>query len=108
MPSGRSAPETHRCVAPGFIPAFLSTSATRTPVHFAVPTAPFFHWMPATGGSKKARPLPAHSSVTVTEACGSCFRSATESDTGAATSPSIASDQPASAVPAGTGMWQRT
>ncbi len=33
-----------------FAPAFLSTSDSRAPVHRAVPTAPFFHWMPATAG----------------------------------------------------------
>ena len=37
----------------------------RAPVNRAVPTAPFSHWMPASAGSKNARPLPAHSSVAV-------------------------------------------
>ena len=35
-----------------------STSASRTPRHTAVPTAPFSHWRPDAGGLWKLRPLP--------------------------------------------------
>ena len=85
-------------------PTRFSRSATRTPVHVQVPTAPLRHWMPATGGSKNARPLPAHSSVTVTVAAGIWRSSASESDAGVAASPSMASRHDASSSAVGTGM----
>ena len=48
----------------GLTPARSSTSASGTPVHSAVLTAPWRHCSPGVGGSSRKRPLPAHSSVT--------------------------------------------
>ena len=104
VPKGRSAPAIHTCVAAFEAPAFASTSASRTPVHVQVPTAPLRHWTPATGGSKNARPFPAHSSVTVTVVDGICRRSGIRTVTGAGTSPSIDSVHAAASASAGTGM----
>ena len=108
VPIGRSAPATQTCVAALRAPTRFSTSASRTPVQVEVPTAPLRHWMPATGGSKNARPLPAHSSVTVTVVAGIWRNSASESDAGVLASPSMARRHAASSSPVGTGMWQRT
>jgi hypothetical protein len=103
VPSGRSAPAmcTKRPVS--LTPARFMTSASRAPVHRAVPTAPLVHWMPATAGEKNARPLPAHSSVTVVVTAGIWRNSATLSDSAVLTSPSTRSDQLAASSGAGTG-----
>ena len=90
------------------MPARASRVARRTPFHRAVPTAPFSHWMPATGGSKKARPLPAHSRVIVTVAAGSFLISSSESESGVATLPSSVSFQAAASSVGGTGRCDRT
>ncbi|MNC99204.1 hypothetical protein D3C83_174070 [compost metagenome] len=71
-------------------------------------TAPFSHWMPATAGWKNARPLPAHSSVTVTVTAGSFLISSIDSDSGESTSPPTLRVQVAASSWAGTGRCDRT
>ena len=68
--------------------ASRSTSASRTPRHTAVPTAPFSHWRPDAGGLWKLRPFPAHSSVMVWVTASSRLRSSRRSVSGFSTSPS--------------------
>ncbi len=44
--------------------AFLSRSASGTPVHSAQPAPPLVHWLPRAGGGRiRTRPLPPHSST---------------------------------------------
>jgi hypothetical protein len=97
-PTPWSAPSSHTWRAEALTPAILSRSRRRTPVHLAVPTAPFSHCTPATGGSKNARPLPAHSSVTTRVVDGARLMSASVSVTGVSTSPSMTSFHPASSI----------
>ena len=107
VPSGRSAACISTLMPVVLTPAFFSTSDRRAPVKRAVPTAPFSHWMPATAGSKNARPLPAHSSVTVIVTAGSFLISSSDSENGEFTSPSTFSVQVAAST-CGTGMCERT
>ena len=51
-------------LAPSLMPARSRTSASGTPVHSAVLTAPKFHCSPFTRGLSNERPFPAHSKVT--------------------------------------------
>ena len=58
--TGSSKPSNRTCTAPALTPARSSTSFKRTPVHLALPIAPWAHWAPATRGRKKPRELPEH------------------------------------------------
>ena len=58
--TGSSRPLNRMATAPGFTPARSSTSRRRTPVHFALPIAPFCHCPPATRGANRPRELPEH------------------------------------------------
>ncbi len=74
------------------------------PVHSAVPTASPSHGCEIGRGESRARPLPAHSIVTVVVTLGRDRRSAIESSIGFRTSPSTESFHDASSA-SGTSKW---
>ena len=72
-------------------PARSSRSARGTPVQLPVPTASSTHGWLAGRGAMNARPLPAHSIVTVRVTAGRARRSASDSETGRPTAPPTSS-----------------
>ncbi len=93
--------------APGFTPARASTSASGTPVHWALLTAPSSHWAPSTCGTRNTRPLPAHSSVAGRVCWAMPASSSTVSSNGRSTCPSTRTVNVARST-FGSGLWLRT
>ena len=82
-PAQGRAHERPRGPAPSARPARSSSASSRVPVHRACPRAARPHASPGVGGSKKRRPLPAHSRMSRRVSAGSASTSAWSSVSGA-------------------------
>ncbi len=107
--TGWSRPLKRTATAPGFTPARSSTSRSRTPVHRALPIAPFSHCPPATRGWNSPRELPEHWLTAASSTRGSAKMSAIVSNCAWLTWPRTATRNVARSTCSGiTAQCQRT
>ena len=107
--TGSSRPLNRTAAAPALTPARSSTSRRRTPVHLALPIAPFAHCPPATRGWNRPRELPEHWLTAAISKRGSASRSAIDNDNGVLTWPRTARRKAATSISFGiTAQCQRT